>query len=207
MAGGIVTIAGLWTFVVKRLMDWKSPGEIAVILEKEYGIGDNVLINSLQFTQIEYSEHQQAFIEETIGAGTLGLAAVTFATSGNRCAWVTGGFVLAVLLAFWWGYASLAPRYAGNAFDRFFFALSDVPPVGSVEIIVTPASDIKIAERDDLQVKVDIDGLETGVHLASYPELYWKEGITSVESQPGSATRVVMQPVAGQPIPTRTPSP
>ena len=61
---------------------------------------------------------------------------------------------------------------------------------------MTPAQDVDIAERDDLQVTVAIEGLEEGARLTGYPDLFWKEGDTPVDYPPAGAARVVMQPVA-----------
>jgi hypothetical protein len=198
VAGVVVTLAGLWKNVVRVALDRRTPVQIAALLEQKYGIGKNVLVNSLQFGEGEYGERQRPFIQETISAGTLGLAAVSLRDLWQPLRLGKWGLVLIAILALWIGYAVLAPRYARNALDRYLYALADVPPVGSVELTVVPDTDIDIAEREDVRVTVEVTGVEPGEKLSSYPELFWQEGALAVEPQPGGATRVVMQPVVGR---------
>jgi hypothetical protein len=199
VAGAVVTLVGFWQHVVRRALDWRTPVQVAAMLERHYGIGENVLVNALQFGEGEYGEGQRPFIEETISAGTLGLAAVSLRELWQPTRLGRRGLLLIAILALWVAYAALTPRHARNALDRYLFALADVPPVGSVELTVTPAEDIAVAEREDVRVTVEVGGLAPGEKLASYPELFWKEGAAAVDPDPGGATRVVMQPVVGRP--------
>ncbi|HOD81353.1 MAG: hypothetical protein BWX88_02297 [Planctomycetes bacterium ADurb.Bin126] len=198
IAAAVLTLGVLWRCVLKPVRGWLGADRVAVMLERQYGIAGNLLINSLQFGQGEYSETQQAFIEETIRTGSRRLAAVNL-----RDLWQIGrvgkwSLVGICLLATWAAYVLLAPRQAQNALARYVFSLSDVPPAGSITLKVTPATDITISQRDDLQVSVEISDLKPGERLSAYPELFWKEGESPVAIRRGDGTRVVMQPVVGQ---------
>ena len=81
LCGVIATVASFWSCVVQRIRNRKTPGQIAVLLEQNYGIDDNVLINSFEFEQGEFSERQRPFIEATLGAGQVGLKDVDAARS------------------------------------------------------------------------------------------------------------------------------
>jgi hypothetical protein len=198
LAGLLVTLAGLWRHVIRRAFDRRSPVQVAALLERQYGIGENVLVNALQFGEGSYGERQRPFIEETMSAGTLGLAAVLLRELWEPLRLGRWVLVLAAVLALWAVYTALAPRQARNALDRYLFALADVPPVGSVDLTVTPREDVAVAEREDVRITVEVGGLGHGEKLASYPELFWKEGTGPVDPHPGGATRVVMQPVVGR---------
>lgn len=194
----LATIAGLWRNVLRPLFERQSPAATALLLEQKYGIGQNVLINSLQFSALEFSERQRPFIEETIGAGTGGLSAVSLRDLWQPVRLLKWGVVLALIAGLWGGYTALAPRHASNALARYLFPLADVPPIASVELKVSPAQDIAVAEGDNLRVTVEVAGLGEGQRLASYPELFWKVGIASVDPQPAGANRIVMQPIVGK---------
>ncbi|MGD0092490.1 MAG: DUF4175 family protein, partial [Planctomycetota bacterium] len=198
VAAAALTLGGLWKYLLRPLTDRRSIEQVALMLERNYGIPENLLINSLQFEETEYGEGQRAFIEETIRAGTLGLAAVSLRELYQFSKVSKWTVLLSVTLCLWGGYVILAPRHLSNALQRYIFSLSDVPPVGSVNLNITPAGDYVLAERDDLQVAVEVAGLQAGDKLASYPELFWKEGTTPVEAQRGAGNRIVMQPWAGR---------
>ena len=206
LCGAIVTLASFWSCVVQRIRNRKTPGEIAVLLEKHYGIDDNVLINSFEFEQAVFGERQRPFIEATLGAGQVGLKDIMLRDLWQPRALAKWGAGLALLFAGWMVYASQPRPYASNALQRYLFSLADVPPVGTLELSVDPDKDVNKAEGDDLQVTVTVGGLEGGVPLPGYPEIIWKEGDAPVEIRPPGLRKWSCSPWPTRPRPMSIPT-
>jgi hypothetical protein len=72
IAGVIITIASFVKYVLRALFERRSDELVALKLEEQFGIEDNVLINTMQFEDMGYSEEQKAFINATADAATTG---------------------------------------------------------------------------------------------------------------------------------------
>ena len=68
--GLIVTIAVFFKCVVGALRTHLSNEQVALMLEKQFGIEENVLINTMQFEEMGYSDKQTDFIRATASAAT-----------------------------------------------------------------------------------------------------------------------------------------
>ena len=199
IAAAVLTVWTFWKHVVGAIRSRSNDKHIALMLEKKYGIARNVLINTIEFEGMEYGEHQKDFIQETAKAGSLGLKAVPL-----RDLWQFGRLslwwlVFAVILTGWAIYIVTMPSFAGNAFFRYANSLSDVPPLGSVSLDVIPDRNVIISEHEDLEITLVVGKLSKGEKLATYPELFYKEGQSVVDDHRGDGDEIKMQPVFGKP--------
>lgn len=198
IAGVVLTVWLFWKHVIVVLRNRKSNEQVALMLEKKFGIGENVLINAIQFETMEYGERQKDFVLETAKAGSLGWQSVPLRELwqfGRVGAWGVAFAVLVSLSAF---YFLGLPRYADNAMYRYLHSLSDVPPAGSVTLDITPDRDVTIAEHDTLQITLAVGRLAKNATLAAYPELFFKEGAGAVGDTRGDGTAATMEPVVGK---------
>lgn len=198
IAGVILTVWSLWKYAITSIRRRWTNEQVALMLEKRYGIRENVLINAMQFEEMAYGERQKDFVLETAKAGALGMKSIPLSELwqyGRMTAW---GVVFAVLLSLSAVYVLMLPRYAGNAFYRYLHSLSDVPPAGSVSLDITPGQDVTIAEHETLRISLVVGRLEGNDKLMAYPELFYKEGEGTVSGQRGDGTAATMQPVVGK---------
>ena len=132
------------------------------MLEKQFGIEENVLINTMQFEEMDYSDKQRDFIRATASAATTGWSHVPLRElwqPGRMAKWWT---TFALLMVVWIAYSVLAPGYLQNAFSRYAFSFSDAPPAAATSLIMTPAEDLTIAEYEDLEVSLDVSKFSDG---------------------------------------------
>jgi len=198
IAATILTVWAFWQKVIVSLRNRRSNEQVALMLERRYGIAENVVINAIQFEDMEYGERQKDFVLETAKAGSLGLKSIPLRELwqfGRMSLW---WFVFALLLSLWAVYILMAPRHADNAFFRYARSLSDVPPAGSVSLHVTPDHDVTIAEHEDLEVTLTVGELAGDRELATYPTLFYKEGEGVVSHQRGNGVEAKMRPVVGK---------
>jgi len=198
LAAAILTIWAFWKYVIVPIKNRRSNEQVALMLERRYDIKENVVINAIQFEEMNYGERQKDFVLETAKACSLGLKSIPLRELwqfGRMSLW---WFVFALLLSLWAVYILKMPRHAGNAFFRYAHSLSDVPPAGSVSLHITPAHDVMIAEHEDLEVTLAVGELERGSELTTYPTLLFKEGEGMVGNHRGDGMEARMRPVVGK---------
>jgi hypothetical protein len=160
----------------------------AVALEKRYGIGENLLINAMQFESVTLRPEENVFAQRAIAesqqaAGQLRLGDLW--EWRRLWKWVAGAVVLGGL---WAGYATWFPRYVSNAWWRFAKPFGDVPPVGSVTVQVTPAGEVTISEGDNVEVRAAVEGGKP----ADPPTIVWQERTATVDTVKSSGESAVM---------------
>ncbi|MDE0874802.1 MAG: hypothetical protein OSA88_13160, partial [Acidimicrobiales bacterium] len=178
--GLIVTIATFFKSVVGALRTHRSNEQVALMLEEQFGIEENVLINTMQFEEMDYSDKQKDFIRATASAATTGWSHVPLSQlwqPGRMAIWWAA---FAVLMTIWVAYSIVAPEYLKNAFSRYAFAFQDSPPAAAASLIMTPAEDLTIAEFDDLNITLDVTKFAKGKQLVVYPAIVYREGQGSV---------------------------
>jgi len=199
VVAAILTVWLFWRYVIISVRNRMSNEHVALMLEKKYGIDENALINTIQFEEMKYGDHQKDFVLEIAKAGSSGLKRVPL-----RELWQFGrmglwGGVFALFFSLFAVYVLTMPRYAENAFFRYAHGLSDVPPVGSVSLDVIPDHDVTVAEHEDLEVTLTVGRLAAGGELTTYPQLFYKEGVGAVGNHRGDGTEMKMEPVVGKP--------
>lgn len=199
IVGLVVTVGAFLKFVVGSLRAVRSNDQVALMLEKQFGIEGNVLINTMQFEKMDYSDKQRDFILATANAASTGWSHVPLRElwqPGRMAKWWTA---FAVLMAVWITYSVLAPGYLKNAFSRYAFSFSDAPPAAAASLIITPAEDLTIAEYEDLEVSLDVSKFSGGERLMVYPAIAYRDGEGKVATDGTDGAEVKMRPVVGSP--------
>ena len=197
--GLIVTIAVFFKCVVGALRTHLSNEQVALMLEKQFGIEENVLINTMQFEEMGYSDKQTDFIRATASAATTEWSHVPLRElwqPGRLAKWLAA---FALLMSFWIAYSVLAPDYLRNAFSRYAFSFQDTPPAAAASLVMTPAEDLTIAEFDDLDITLDVTKFAGGKQLMVYPAIVYREGQGTVPNDGTVGAEVKMRPVVGNP--------
>ena len=197
--GLVITVGCFFKYVVGPLRERSSDELTALKLEEQFGIKDNVLINTMQFEDMGYSEEQKAFINATADAATTGWNHVPLRELlqvGRLTKW---SCAVVVLLVTWIAYHIVAPDYLESAFNRYAFSFADAPPAAASKLVMTPAEDVTIAEYANLDVSLDVSKFIKGKELVIYPSIKYKEGVGIFESQSVDGAEVKMRPVVGDP--------
>ncbi|MDE0721668.1 MAG: GYF domain-containing protein, partial [Dehalococcoidia bacterium] len=197
--GLVITVGCFFKYVVGTLRERSSDELVALKLEEQFGIEDNVLINTMQFEDMGYSDDQKAFINATADAATTGWNHVPLRELlqvGRLAKWSTA---VVVLLVMWVAYSVLAPDYLKSAFNRYTFSFADAPPEVPSMLVMTPSEDLTIAEYSDLDITLDISKFAKGKELVIYPSIKYKEGVSVFDSQSAEGAEVKMRPVVGNP--------
>ena len=197
--GLVITVGCFFKYVVGPLRERSSDELTALKLEEQFGIKDNVLINTMQFEDMGYSEEQKAFINATADAATTGWNHVPLRELlqvGRLTKW---SCAVVVLLVTWIAYHIVAPDYLESAFNRYAFSFADAPPAAASKLVMTPAEDVTIAEYANLDVSLDVSEFIKGKELVIYPSIKYKEGVGVFESQSVDGAEVKMRPVVGNP--------
>ncbi len=200
ITGLIVTLGAFFKCVVGALRTRRNNEQVALLLEEQFGIEENVLINTMQFEEMGYSEKQKDFIRATASAATSGWSHVPL-----RQLWQPGQMAIwwaafALLMTIWVAYSIIAPEYLLNAFSRYAFSFEDSPPAAAASLIMTPDEDLTIAEFDDLDITLDVTKFAAGEQLMVYPAIVYREGQGSVASDGTIGAEVKMRPVVGNPM-------
>ena len=74
------------------------------------------------------------------------------------------------------------PRYVSTGIERILLPLSDVPPVGSWTIELTPGKAVTLVEGDKLDITVRLKSALGLSGKPPVPELVWQDGAGGVES-------------------------
>ncbi len=197
--GLIVTIAAFFKCVVGALRTHRSNEQVALILEEQFGIEENVLINTMQFEEMGYSDKQKDFIRATASAATTGWSHVPLRELWQPRRLAKWMAAFALLMSLWVAYSVVAPDYLRNAFSRYAFSFQDTPPAAAASLIMTPAEDLTVAEFDDLDITLDVTKFADGKQLVVYPAIVYREGQGSVANDGTVGAEVKMRPVVGNP--------
>ncbi len=199
IAGVIITIASFVKYALGALFERRSDEEVALMLEDQFGIEENVLINSMQFEDMGYSDKQKAFITATATAATTGWSHISLRELWQVVRVTKWAAAFVVLIGLWIAYTVIAPDYLNSAFNRYAFSFSDRPPAAASLLTITPSEDLTIAEYDSLEIDLDASRLIKGKELAIYPSIRYKEGVGILDSQSMVGGEVKMRPVVGNP--------
>ena len=191
---GLMTFE-LWKSLLSRILLLGGLETTALLLEREYNVPENMLVNAMYFETRQFDSGEEPFAQRTIQTA---LSLMT--TADLKKLWemrrIKRWLVAAVIvMLLWWIYGISQGRYVVNALTRFIRPLGDVPPAGSVVLKVTPDSDVTVAEGDDLRVLVEVIGQGDDSGLLSYPEIASLEGEDSIDSDKGKNKTTTMRAV------------
>ena len=197
--GLVITVGCFFKYAVGALRERSSDELTALKLEEQFGIKDNVLINTMQFEDMGYSEDQKAFVNATADAATTGWNHVPLRELlqvGRLTKW---SIAIVLLLVSWIAYSIVAPDYLESAFNRYAFSFADTPPAAASKLVMTPAEDVTVAEYANLDISLDVSEFTKGKELVIYPSIKYKEGVGVFESQSVDGAEVKMRPVVDNP--------
>ena len=200
ITGLIVTIGVFLKCVVGALRTQRSNEQVALMLEEQFGIEENVLINTMQFEEMDYSDKQRDFIRATASAATTGWSHVPLRElwqPGRMAKWCSA---FAVLMAFFGSHTVLwRQTICRMHFPAMRSAFEDSPPAAAASLVMSPAEDLTIAEFDDLDISLDVTEFADGKQLMIYPAIVYREGQGSVANDGTVGAEVKMRPVVGNP--------
>lgn len=188
--GGFIVVEFYRKVLVLALRSF-SPAHAARWLEMHRGIAGNVLINAYQF-EGEANSGVQKFTQSTVDCSSSILDAIP-----PRSLWLTPRLkkwmvALAGVTLVWGLLAVKFPRYVSTGMERILLPLSDVPPVGSWELEVTPGKAVTLVEGDKLDITVRLKSALGLQVKPPVPELVWQDGTGGVEASLQSSEHAAM---------------
>jgi hypothetical protein len=183
----------LWRLLLQPVIQRDRLESVTLFLESRFSIPENMLINALCFETARLSPKEEPFAQETIKTGSemMTKADVSELWQHKKLArWATA---LLILIILWFFFGISRGHHLANSLLRYTMPLGDVPPAGSVVLRVTPAGDISMAEGDDLEIVVEVMGLNADESLAQYPEIVWQRASDFVGDERGKNNTTTMQ--------------
>jgi hypothetical protein len=174
-----------------------TPSYAARWLETHRGIGGNVLINAHLFQRDGVRQEWEPYVAPVLDSSRSILGDIP-----PRSIWLTAQlkkwFISLVLLAVvWTALVVVFPRYVFNGIERIFLPLADIPPVGSWNLELKPATRVQLVEGDSLGVSVHVSSALGLSIRPPVPQLIWQEGSDTLETSLQSAQHAAMLPGAG----------
>ena len=200
LAVGGVVFTGLHFFrrVLRVALRRQTPERTAVLLEQRYGIRENLLINGLQFQRQDLRPEELPFAQQTIAASEDLSERVRVDELWDwRRLRVWAGAAAAVL-CLWAAFIFVFPRQFNAASARYLKPLGDVPPPGRVALKLTPSTDVTLAEGENLDVAVEVQG-PAGAAPTAAPLIVWQEKTGFVPPGKGGGETALMTARADAP--------
>jgi hypothetical protein len=144
-----------------------------LFLESRFAIPENMLINALCFESAWLSPKEEPFAQETIRTGSEMMSEANINELWQYKKLSRWLVALIILILLWCIYGISQGHQVANALLRYIRPLGDVPPASSLILEVTPSDDIFMAEGDDLEIRVEVKGLDGDESLPRYPEVVW----------------------------------
>ena len=180
--------------VLLALLRPLSPARAARLLEINRGIADNVLINAYHFEKDQSHENWRKYVAPVLASSSSILDEIA-----PQSLWLTPrlkkwSLWLVALLAAWALIVFVFPRYVTTGIERIFLPLADIPPVGSWNIELRPASHVTLVEGDRLDISVRLTSALGFNAKPPVPVLVWQEGTAAAESSFNAGEHASMLP-------------
>jgi hypothetical protein len=193
LGGAAICAVQLFRLVLRPAWRPQTPERTAVMLERRYGIADNLLINALQFQRQSLRPEEQVFAGQTIARSGEIADRVQFNELWDWRALRVWGGATALGLVFWLAFIALYPRQFTAAVGRYALPLGDTPPPGRVVLKLTPDGDVTVPEGGQLDVALEV-GSPGHPLPANPPVLVWRERTGFIEPVPGAGENLAMTP-------------
>jgi len=174
VSGIALMVFAFWKTLYPALFRRQGLCATALMLESEYGVSENFLINAFQFESARLSGESALFARKTIRTSLAEMTKASFKDLWRMKKIAKYALLVLLILLLWATYALSQAHLVANAFSRFARPLADIPPAGRVRLKISPDRDITITERDDLTVRVEVVG-GRGDASASYPTIVWAD--------------------------------
>jgi hypothetical protein len=163
----------------------------ALLLERRFGIEENLLINAVQFQRQRLRPAEQPFSEQTIASSENLVMQMRLGDLWNwngLLNWASGA---TAVLTLWLIYVVLFPNHFRAAGARFAGPLGDVPPPGAVSLKLTPGDDVTVSEGANLDITVQVNRDDLGA-LRHPPVVVWRDKARFVEPLRSGGEAVAM---------------
>ena len=171
----------------------QTPERTALMLERRYGIGENLLINAVQFQRQKLRAEEMAFAGKTIAVSGEFAERVRF---GELWDWRTlrvWGAAAATVLVLWVSFVVFFPRQFHASVGRYALPLGDTPPPGNCSLKLTPASDVIVTEGGSLDVALEVE-TSGNQPFAKTPVLVWQERAEFVQPLQSAGENIPLTP-------------
>jgi hypothetical protein len=193
VGGAAFSVLGFFRRVCLPAAQKQTLERTAIMLEQRYGVPDNLLINALQFQEQKLRPEEQTFARHTITDSTRFVSRIRL---GDLWDWnrlgLWGAAALGVLVL-WGFYVFFFPRQFTSVTARYLRPLGDVPPASGLVLKLTPASDVTIAEGENLEVGLEI-GAQHGRTPTKPPVIAWQEKADFVQPISPGGEQAAMSP-------------
>ena len=157
LGGAAFSAFHLFQKVLRPAWRRQTPERTAVILEKRYGIRENLLINAVQFQRQRLRPEELAFAGRTIAMSGEIAGRIRFGDLWDWRALRAWGGAAALVLALWGSFICFSPRQFHAAAGRYAFPLGDTPPPGNCTLKLTPPGDVTVVEGGSLDVILEVE--------------------------------------------------
>ncbi|MCK6488791.1 MAG: DUF4175 domain-containing protein [Planctomycetes bacterium] len=188
-----LSLHALWTRVVRPARTPLSAEGAARAAEAASGRGDNLLINACQLEGAELGEGARVLLAPALAEARSAAVGLPQARLLGLRALALWALVALCCAAGWTAYAGRFGDHAANALRRLALPLADVPPVGSVALVLEPSGDVTVAEGDDLALTVRVRALSVSGEQAGAPVVVWAEGRRDVPPDGAGCERLELQ--------------
>ena len=179
VGGAAFTIFHFFQKVMRPALRKQTPERTVMVLEQRYGIGENLLINALQFQRQKLRPEERVFADQTIALSGEFSERVRFGELWNwRVLGKWGGLTVGVAVL-WAVFVVCCPRQFHASFSRYALPLADTPPPSKFTLRLTPADDVVLPEGGSLDVVLEVTTPDKKP-LANPPVLVWQERAESV---------------------------
>lgn len=178
----------------------RSIERTAVALEDKFNIKNNILINSCQLSQREFTGESKKFVDVTIKSSESVITDRKFFESEDVRKITKWAIGVTAALILWVVYIFMFPNFAVNALNRYIEPMKDVPPASSIKMTIFPGNDIKLLEGDTLKINCRFDSAkndpneQTKLSADLNPRLIWKSGKEYVPPVQSEGQLVNMKP-------------
>ncbi|TKJ33410.1 MAG: hypothetical protein CEE38_20620 [Planctomycetes bacterium B3_Pla] len=182
-----------WQLLLLPVIRRQRLESVTLFLESRFAIPENMLINALCFESAWLSPKEEPFAQETIRTGSEMMSEANINELWQHKKLVRWLVALIILILLWFIYGISQGHQVANALLRYIRPLSDVPPASSLILEVTPSDDIFMAEGDDLEIRVEVKGLDGDKSLPRYPEVVWGRRTDYISNERGKNKGTSMQ--------------
>ncbi len=193
LGGAAFTAFQLFRKVLRPAWRRQTPERTAVMLEQRYGIGENLLINAVQFQHQSLRPEEQVFAGQTIAVSGDIADRVRFSELWDWRALRVWGGAAAAVLVLWLAFIVVFPRQFGAAVERYALPLGDTPPPGNLVLKLTPDGDVTVPEGGNLDVALEIQS-PGNQPLAKPPVIVWQERANFIQPVPSAGENIAMTP-------------
>jgi len=196
IGGGVFSALHLYRRVLRPAWVRQTPERTALMLERRYGIGENLLINAVQFERQDLREEELPFASRTIDRSTQQADRIPINELWDWSRLRKWGAAAGVVVVLWVAFILLFPRQFTSAGARYLLPLADVPPPGNLNLRLTPPGDLTVSEGEAVNVALEAKTAD-GRPLANPPQIVWEEKALFVQPARGKGETITMEAAAG----------